>query len=233
MKLTQRQIKRIIKEELEKALNENLPDCPTNTMKVQDLFAAATIAAATEEEKKELYALASTTGEDSVLKKISNSLNIFGKKKARVEKLGNVAKVAGLLAATAVALGFAFPAIPVVGAMVLGTGGATTAGTAAGAALIGTLTDIVAGTLMGKEEKKLFNNDNAKQLMKLFCIDMKLLTLLDNKVQAQFIKESDLNAEIKNFFTSAAPTTELPDLNSVLINWLNSKGLDRTAIQPK
>ncbi len=231
MKLTQRQIRRLIKEELRGVLNEDLPDCPSNTMKVADLFAAAVVSSATKEEKKQLYDLASTGGDNSVLQKISDSLQIFGMKKARVEKWGTVTKVAGLLTVGAVALGVALPALPIIGATALGTAGA--AGAGAGAALIGTVSDVLAGTMMGKEEKKLLSNDNAKQLMKLFCIDMKLLALLDNGIQAQFIKQSNLRDEIRNFFANADPATELPDLNSTLIDWINSKQLDRTAVQPK
>lgn len=229
MKLTQETIKQIIKEELENVLNEDLPDCPTNTMKLSDLFAAAVLSSATEEEKRQLYDLAATRGND-VLQKISDSLEVFTMKKARVEKWGNVTKIASLFSAAAVTIGVMIPTLPIIGAATLAAGGA---GLIAGTALTGTVADVVSGMLMGKEEQQLLNNPSAKQLMKLFCIDMKLLALLDNGVQAKFIKESELKKEIVNFFDNSSFDTELPDLNNTLIEWINSKQLARTKVEPK
>lgn len=220
-------------------LLENLPDCPTNTVKVRELLAGTVYAAMTDEEKEEFRKLA---GGDisSILGQAQNAGERAEIEKASESKLWvKVAKIGLLFSSFIAAIGIAIPTLPIVGAGALGVGmvgaagGATAAGyAAAAAAAIPAIAEVLGGVLASKNEEKLVGSDAIQKYLKLFCIDITLLRMLEDSLQNNFVKESGLMAEIQTFL-SGDQEAELPDLNKTLLNWLNSKNPDRTEFTPK
>ena len=222
-------------------LMENLPDCPTNTVKVKELINGAIFSAMTDEEKEQFKKLA---GGD--LSSIIGQAQTAGEK-AELEKasdkkfLVKVAKIGLLFSGFVTAIGIAMPALPIIGAGALGfgmvgaTGGATAAGyAAAAAAAIPAIAEVLGGVLASKNEEKLVGTEDGaiEKYLKLFCIDIKLLRMLEDSLQNNFVEESALIAEISTFL-NGNPEAELPDLNKTLLLWLNSKNPDRTKFVPK
>jgi hypothetical protein len=220
-------------------LLENLPDCPTNTVKVRELVAGTVYTAMTDEEKEEFRKLA---GGDlsSILGQAQNAGERAEIEKASESKLWvKVAKIGLLFSSFITAIGIAIPTLPIVGAGALGigmvgaAGGATAAGYgAAAAAAIPAIAEVLGGVLASKNEEKLVGSDAIQKYLKLFCIDITLLRMLEDSLQNNFVKESGLMAEIETFL-NGDQEAELPDLNKTLLNWLNSKNPDRTEFTPK
>ena len=222
-------------------LMENLPDCPTNTVKVRELINGTIYSAMTDEEKKQFRKLA---GGD--LSSIIGQAQDAGAK-AELEKasekkfLIKVAKIGLLFSGFVTAVGIAIPTLPIIGAGALGfgmvgaAGGATAAGYgAAAAAAIPAIAEVLGGVLASKNEEKLVGKKDGaiEKYLNLFCIDVKLLRMLEDSLQNKFVEESGLVAKIQTFL-SGNPEAELPDLNKTLLEWLNSKNPDRTKFVPK
>ena len=213
---------------------QQLQDCPLNEVTIKDIILGTAIAGLSDEQRKKIENLVNTNGADNVFQKIKQKIPDIEQEKSNVERLGTILKVGGLVIGAGTLMGIAMPAMPLLGAAALaGGGGAGVAAAAAGAGLTGAIAETVAESLMGKKEKEVFDNDDAKALLGLFCIDMKLLALLENKIQAQFISEQDVGQAIQSFLTTNPVDTELPDLNHYLLSWINSKNLTRTKVEPK
>tara|TARA_Y100000310_G_scaffold339866_1_gene433901 strand:+ start:1015 stop:1611 length:597 start_codon:yes stop_codon:yes gene_type:complete len=107
---------------------------------------------------------------------------------------------------------------------------AGTAATGAGGAAIGAVSAAVmahdAGELLGqvfmlgsREEE----NESIKEFLLTFCVDQETLDLIEDKFQAKYIKESDVVAELKNYFETANDDAPLPDITAHLVEWLNNE----------
>ena len=220
-------------------LLENLPDCPTNTVTVGQLVAGTVYFAMTDEEKAEFRKMA---GGDlsSILGKAQSAGQRAELEKAAESKLWvRVAKIGLLFASFVGALGIAIPSLPIVGAgalgigLVGGAGGATAAGYAAAAtAAIPAIAEVLGGVLASKNEEKLVGSEATEKYLKLFCIDITLLRMLEDSLQNNFVKESGLVSQIETFLSSNSDA-ELPDLNETLLNWLNGKNPQRTKFVAK
>ena len=228
------EMKLIMENWRKEVLKEQLQDCPLNKVTIKDIVFGVAIAGLDDGQRKKIEQLIMTQGSDNVFKSIKKKLPDMEREKASVDKKSDYLKYGSLVIGAGTLIGVAIPAMPLLGAAALaGGGGAGIAAAAAGAGMMAAVSETLAGALMGKKEKEVFDNDDAKGLLGLFCIDMKLLALLDNKIQAQFISEQDIGQAIQNFLTTSPIETELPDLNHYLLNWINSKNLTRTKVEPK
>jgi hypothetical protein len=216
-------------------LDEAVKDCESNDITVGDFIGGVLLASLDPESRKALDQVIKDHGEVKAVKLIEDNLEKYTNQKGRVSSLKTALGITAVVAGAAIAVGVVFPALPLFGAAALGYGGATAATGVAGATLTGLAAEQVSAVMIGREEKKLFSNKSVKALMGLFCIDMELLKLIENEIQAQFIKESDLRQEMENFFTAnmSNPNIELPDLNWTLLDWINAKNLQRTKVAPK
>jgi len=216
-------------------LDEAVKDCESNDITVGDFMGGVLLASLDPESRKALDQVIKDHGEVKAVKLIEDNLQKYTNQKGRVSSLKKMLGITAVFAGTAIAIGVALPALPLVGAAALSTGAATSATAVAGATLTGLAAEQVSAVMIGREEKKLFSNKSVKALMGLFCIDMELLKLIENEIQAQFIKESDIRQEMENFFTAnmSNPNIELPDLNWTLLDWINAKNLQRTKVAPK
>jgi len=216
-------------------LDEAVKDCESNDITVGDFMGGVLLASLDPESRKALEQVIKDHGEVKAVKLIEDNLEKYTNQKATVSKLKTMLTVTAVVAGASVAIGVLLPELVLVGASALAFGGATSATAVAGATLAGLAAEQVSTVMIGREEKKLFSNKSVKALMALFCIDMELLKLIENEIQAQFIKESDLRQEMENFFTvnMSNSNIELPDLNWTLLAWINAKNLQRTKVAPK
>jgi hypothetical protein len=89
-----------------------------------------------------------------------------------------------------------------------------------GAAAIGSA---IASMFLNASKKEDSMGSKAEEFLSTFCVDSETLDLIEDKYQAQYIKESDIIEELKRYLTNAPTDKPLPDITQHLIDWLNTK----------
>lgn len=74
--------------------------------------------------------------------------------------------------------------------------------------------------MLGSREEE---NESIKEFLLTFCVDQETLDLIEDKFQAKYIQESDIVAELKNYFENANDEAPLPDITAHLVEWLNTE----------
>lgn len=178
-----------------------LKDCPTNTITLGNLGAMMIIAGDDAQAAQEaLRALEKSWGSAAV-------------------KIGaGASDMTGVISS----LGGGALAMPVVKKAIaadLATGGAVFL-TAGIAAAVGTM--ITKALTHHLTKKGAAPSEDLRSLLKLFCIDEETLDLINNDIEKEYYTKSDILEFIKQI-TKDHPNTELPDLTSHLVKWINTE----------
>mgnify|MGYP003661004722 CR=1 FL=1 len=127
---------------------------------------------------------------------------------------GSAAKGAGATAGGVAGAALGGPPGAAIGAVVGGVVGEK------GAELIGSS---MAGLFLSASRKENSLGGRSADFLSTFCVDNSTLDLIEDKYQAQYIKESDIIEELKGYLTNAPANKPLPDITQHLVDWLNKK----------
>jgi hypothetical protein len=66
-------------------------------------------------------------------------------------------------------------------------------------------------------------NESIKEFLLTFCVDQETLDLIEDKFQPEYLKNSGVVEELKNYFETANDDAPLPDITAHLVHWLNTE----------